>query len=319
MARRVAAGRRDGVTAAVGTDARLRDAAALLAGIGECKRVRSAGARESVAAAGFRRSWTALLAGADPETVALRETATALAAARLGAVDAGVLARCGLSRADAAAVLLRAFDAADGIDEPLRARLRDALAGNGDPLAGATGVPLPWWVDALAAQPRAGATRPGHPRLVLEPAETHAEHCWVVAVGAVLAAEPGADVTAPFTCGLAHHLHNATLPDSGFAGEVLLGEHLDTVIAITTRAALRELPEPLRATVAAGRELLAAADTPEARAFHAADVLDRVLQQRYHAQAAAFTLEQALEELELVHAGPLQAYGMHVLRAAGLR
>ena len=31
-----------------------------------------------------------------------------------------------------------------------------------------------------------------------------------------------------FLSGLAHHLHNATLPDSGFAGEILLGEHLTT-------------------------------------------------------------------------------------------
>ncbi len=72
MARRVAAGRRDGVTAALGTDARLHHAAALLAEIGECKRVRRAGARESVAGAGFRRAWTALLGGADPEAVAVR-------------------------------------------------------------------------------------------------------------------------------------------------------------------------------------------------------------------------------------------------------
>ena len=47
---------------------------------------------------------------------------------------------------------------------------------------------LPPFVPLLAAQPRAGATRPGYPRVILEPAENHAEHCAVVAVNGVLAA-----------------------------------------------------------------------------------------------------------------------------------
>jgi hypothetical protein len=40
---------------------------------------------------------------------------------------------------------------------------------------------------------------------------------------------------------------------------------------------------------------------------------------RHHARAAAFTLDVALDELDLVHAGPLQAYGLDVVAAAGLR
>ncbi len=296
--------------------ATLEGVTALLSEIGELKRVRAAGRRWTVAAEGFRRSWAAVIAGEDAGDVARRETATALAAARLGAVDREVLGRCGLDPEAAAGVLERSFDAVAGaVGEPRRSELRAALADAGA-LPG--GAPLPWWVDALCDQPRAGATRPGHPRLVLEPAESHAEHCWVVAVGGVLAADAGADLGVVFLCALSHHLHNATLPDAGFAGEVLLGEHLDGVVSATTAAALRELDEELRLEILAARALLAAASSPEARAFHTADVLDRVLQQRYHAAAAAFTLDQALEELELVHEGPLQAFGLQVLTDAGL-
>ena len=58
--------------------------------------------------------------------------------------------------------------------------------------------------------------------------------------------------------------------------------------------------------------------TPTARAFHAADVLDRVLQVHHHARAAAFTVREALVDLELVHASPVSAYHHEVLAAAGL-
>ena len=50
----------------------------------------------------------------------------------------------------------------------------------------------------------------------------------------------------------------------------------------------------------------------------ALDVLDRVLQVHHHARAAAFTASQALDDLELVHDGPVQSFHHDVLRAAGL-
>ena len=56
------------------------------------------------------------------------------------------------------------------------------------------------------------------------------------------------------------------------------------------------------------------ADTPAARAFNTADVLDRMLELRFHERAAAFTLREAVEDYEIVHAGPLQAFGTSVLR-----
>ncbi len=179
--------------------------------------------------------------------------------------------------------------------------------------------PLPRFAVALMDQPRAGATRPGRPRLALMPSESHAEHCWVVAVGAVLAAQrEGANPTVPFLAGLTHHLHNAVLPDSGFAGESLIAEHLADVQTELRTAALAELQPDLRSRVASILEEIVRAGTPEARAFHTADVLDRVLEMKWHARTAGFTLQEALVELELVHEGPLQTFGDDVVAAAGL-
>ncbi|MEK8106278.1 HD domain-containing protein [Micromonospora sp. M12] len=149
--------------------------------------------------------------------------------------------------------------------------------------------------------------------------ENHAEHCWAVAVyGALLADDTGADPAEAFLLGLAHHLHNARLPDAGFAGEVLLGVHLEPVTDRLTERELAELPDPLAARVGEVLASRADAETPLGRTFHAADVLDRVLQVHHHARAAAFTAEQALVDLALVHDGPVVDYHRAVLRAAGL-
>ena len=60
------------------------------------------------------------------------------------------------------------------------------------------------------------------------------------------------------------------------------------------------------------------ADTADGQAFNAADVIDRVLQAHHHGRASAFTVDQALGDLELVHAGPVQAFHLRVLSALGL-
>ncbi len=129
---------------------------------------------------------------------------------------------------------------------------------------------------------------------------------------------PGPTRPSPFLAGLSHHFHNAYLPDSGFAGEELLGARLAPIMARFTAQAMAQLPDPLAARVADARTVLDHADSPEARAFHAADVLDRVLQMEHYAQVSAFELRQALDDLELVHAGPLQAFQNAVLAEAGL-
>ena len=319
--------------------------------VGDLKRVRVAHAPGSVAERAFVRAWAALVAGADPARVAARESAAALAGARLAGVDGAVLRRCGLAPAEAVAVLDRAVDEVSAALHPdavarAHAAVPALVAGPDDagpdaaedavgsddaaddaaadpPVSGAAaaGGPraVPGFVGALCRQPRAGATAPGQPRLVVEPPENHAEHCWAVAVyGGLLADGLGADPADAFLLGLAHHLHNAVLPDAGFAGEVLLGDRLEPVLERLTERELATLPAPLAGRVRALLALRADAATPVGRAFHAADVLDRVLQVHHHARAAGFTAAQALVDLELVHAGPVTDYHHAVLAAAGL-
>jgi 5'-deoxynucleotidase YfbR-like HD superfamily hydrolase len=160
---------------------------------------------------------------------------------------------------------------------------------------------------------------PGDRALQLEPAESHGDHCFVVAIYAVLlATDHDADPASCFLSGLSHHLHNAYLPDAGFAGEQQLAADLEPVVGAFREHALEELPLGLRERVRAVAEHALEIATPEGRAVVAADVLDRVLQMQHHARAAAFEIGQALDELELVHPGPLQAYGNETLAAAGL-
>ncbi len=85
-----------------------------------------------------------------------------------------------------------------------------------------------------------------------------------------------------------------------------------------TQRCLDALPRGLREEVIASRQCLPDASTPEGRCFHAADVLDRVLQMEYFDRAARFTTRQALVDLDLVHPGPVQAFHLEVLEGAGL-
>ncbi len=280
--------------------------------LGDLKRVRDAASPESLAVRAFRQAWARLSAGEPADTVALSVTAATLAAVRLGGLDAATLESLGV--AQPTQILQRGFDEVTGSVAPsLRAELRRHL-GLAAPLGG-----VPAFVEALVRQPRAGATCPGKPRLVLEPPENHADHCLVVAVlGAVLAGHYGADPATVFVAGLAHHLHNAALPDSGFAGEVLLGEELAPLMARLFDREIATLPAPVAAVVRAALATIGDVQTPEGRAFNAADVMDRVLQMRHYERVAAFTTSQALGDLELVHAGPLQAFHQGVLVEAGL-
>lgn len=280
----------------------------------DLKRVRDASSPDSLASRLFRRGWTTLLAGVPVITVMQTTTADALAAARLGGVDVTVLERCGLDGPDILAVLERSFDEVAGpIDIDLAQALRAKLG-----LVSASG-PAPAFAEALIRQPRAGATCPGKPRIVLEPPENHGDHCLVVAVlAAVLSPHYGSNPATAFLSGMAHHLHNATLPDSGFAGEILLGDHLTPILARLFAQELATLPQPLAATTRGALDGIGDAASPEGRAFHAADVIDRVLQMRHYDRVAAFTVDQALDDMDLVHAGPVQSFHHAVLAEAGL-
>ncbi len=284
----------------------------LATALGDLKRIRDATSSDSLAERAFRTAWARLAGGETVADVALCVTADALAATRLGGIDRAMLNALGVS--DPVAVLRRGFDEASGAIQPaLRQALQDHLGWT------VAHPPAPAFVETLIRQPRAGATAPGKPRIVLAPPESHGDHCLVVAVlGVVLAGANSANPATAFIAGLAHHLHNAVLPDSGFAGEVLLGDELAPIMERLFHKELATLAEPVAETVRFALATIGNVDTTEGRAFNAADVIDRVLQVRHYEQVAAFTASQALDDLDLVHAGPLQAFHRAVLAETGL-
>ena len=286
----------------------------LLRELGHLKRIHSAGRSGSIATRLFLRAWSALLAGAPVGTVMQRTVAAALAAARLGDLDADKLEELGLAPGEARQVLERGFDAVSGaVDQRLARLLR---AGLGEILPDGE---YPRFARQLAEQPRAGVTCPGKPRLVLQPAENHAEHSIIVALyGVMLSASFGADPARVFLAGLAHHLHNAPMPDSGFTGEMLLGRHLDTVIARARLLGLDQLSPALRSAVAETIAFIADDATAEGRAFHAADAIDRVLEIEQHLTAARLTMDVVLHDYELVHDGPVKGFHDRILREVEL-
>ncbi len=295
----------------------------LLSEMGDLKRLRAAGRVGTHAEGVFRRSWAALLAGEPAEAVARREAAAGVAASRMGSRDYPVLCQAGLPDGGAKDVLAASLDS---VSDRLPKEARDALRNElyVAPVEEPPGEErLPAFVGLLARQPRAGATAPGKPRIVVEPPESHADHCAAVALYAVLLAPLyGAEPGAPFLVGLAHHLHNAYLPDSGFAGDELLGDNLDVINTQLQGEVLDEIggvSPALRDEVSGVLPLVYRTDTPEAKAFQAADVLDRILEQRHHARKAAFTLEDVLGEMDLVHEGPTQAFHLEVLEGSGIR
>lgn len=283
--------------------------------LNDLKRIYSAGRAGSTATRMFGEAWAALVGGMSATDVAYGLTIRALAAARLGDIDHAVLTGAGISEADVQFILL---DAAKAVGGALAAKMRKGLQGGVIFTSGGSAVPPPF-VAMLAEQPRAGITCPGKPRILLEPPENHADHCFMVAVyGVLLSPIYDADPETVFLAGLSHHLHNAGMPDSGFTGEVLLGRHLETMMAHHTAACLHQLAPMLRHQVEDARAILPHAETPEGRAFHAADVLDRVLQLNQYMRAAALTPARMLEEMQLVHAGPVKTFQDDVLRQAGL-
>ena len=239
------------------TPAQLQALRPLLSELNDLKRVRTALSDPSgtLAADRFRGAWANLLDGADAGAVAYQEAAAAVAAARLAGIDAAVLGDAGLDEEATADVLRRSIGRwADALPAPLPTALA-AAAGDLPAVDDDTAARLdilfnmddpPGFVevlDRLADAPRAGATRPGAARLILTPEESHADHCYIVAVYAVLLAPfYDADAATVFLAGLSHHFHNAYLPDAGFTGEELLGEHLEPVMREFTDRCLDELP-----------------------------------------------------------------------------
>jgi len=296
----------------------------LLRDIVNLKRVRSAGRTGSWMERSFRRGWGRILHVEDaPETASFRpaaieETAEAILATRLADVSAPVLREHGLSAETTREIRVRGFEEAPLPDSPLRDSLREAISSKdaaGEPVR--DGGESPGFVDALCEQPRAGVTAPGTSRLMLTPTESHGDHCGAVAVfGVLLAPLFGADVATTYLIGLAHHLHNATLPDAGHAGDVILGDSAGALIDAGRERAMRAIPEELHDPIHSALAHTEHVDSPEARTFHAADALDRVLEIAWHAQTADFSLDVALDEYNLVHEGFAQDWQQRVLDAS---
>lgn len=292
----------------------------LLREIGNLKRIRAAESEVSLAAQMFERAWGRINGGENVKSVAVSTVAEAIIAANLGAISTEVLRRANLSDNEIETILLRAFDRfANVLDEKfaveLCARIKREVAENFT----ANDYETAKFVEKLKRQPRSGATKTGAAKRIFDQPENHAEHCLAVAVGgAILADFYQADFATVFLTGLIHHFHNAELPDSGFAGEELLGEFLPQVFREFRSNCLREVPENLHEEIWHLFAEIKTANAANARAFHAADVFDRVLQMRHHAEANEFTLSYAMEEMELVHAGAVQKFHYDALRGGGL-
>ena len=290
--------------------------------LNDLKRLHSAHTTGSIAERLFVRAWARWTNGEDLARVAEEETARALVATKLADIDGSVLARAGIGTHERISVFERAFDAASS---PLHASSREQLRYATSNLASENGnehdaLSAPEWVHLLARQPRAGATRPGRARVVLEPAENHAQHCAVVAVNGFVAAPFfGASPEQAFLTGMCHHFHNAFLPDAGDAGDHLIGEHLTPIQEAFRAMAIQQLPVALQEEARASLNAVYRSDTPVSRAFQTADVLDRVLEMDWHARSAAFTLSVALDEMDIVHPGPVQAFQAQILQAVGLK
>ena len=140
----------------------------------------------------------------------------------------------------------------------------------------------------------------------------------VAIYGACAAFDFGADPGEVFLAGLCHHLHNATIPDTGFAGEVLIGSHLDGLVARAWAEAIGQFPPSLGAAMADSMAQIADLDGPTAQAFHAADVIDRVLEIEQHFKLNDVTMRTVLDDYGLVHAGPIKPFHDQVLNAVGL-
>ena len=299
--------------------------------LNDLKRLRVAALDGSIAQRLFRRSWVRLVAGEPLEIVALSETANAVVAAKLAGIDAQVLSDGGLETDARLQILQRSFDASAQVlpadfAQQLRAQLspgsltiQSGESSSDNSFLDESSQSVEF-VERLAMQPRAGATRPGYARVVLEPTENHAEHCAIVAVNCVLASSLyGADAGECFLTGLSHHFHNAYLPDAGDAGDVLLGEFHAPLMRTFRERALAQLPTELAAKGRAALDNVYRADTPASKSFQVADSLDRVLEMEWHARSAAFTLDVALDEMDIIHPGPVQAFQLEIMREAGFK
>ena len=297
----------------------------------DLKRIRTVDSgSESLATRLYRASWSALLEGQTASQLAPTITALALIMLRFPGFKLDSFRRLGLGDEELKQLLQAAvrdylpagvpahlrrdlIHAVNGLFDREGERLGNVVCAESAPLA------LPEPLERLIAQPRAGATHPVKARLLLLPPESHAEHVLLTAVYATMLAESySASLEEVFLGALAHHLHNAYLPDMGFAGELALGERLGEVLHNAREQALDHF-EPSFANSC--RRAVAAHDTltsPAGRTLVSADVLDRVLDLRYRVRSAQVTEREVLGEHELIHPGPLRDFQTRLLEGLAL-
>ncbi len=303
-------------------DASLASTSKLLAELEDLKRQQPAHYARSIASTLFVESWRRLRTGEAADTIAADITVKALVSILLPGCDARFFREAELDT-DAATDIYRQSlqtSAQHRVDatlyDHLVSRVPTIVNSYFEPVREAPSEDV-WFVEALCQQPRAGATKPEKPRLLLVPPEMHSDHCLMTAVFAVLLSPYyDASLAQPFLTGLSHHLHNAVLPDCGFGGEVLLAPWLTKIMDTAKAKALGSLDETLaqqiRKSIAVHEDL----DLPEGRAASAADVLDRVLDVQWRTRVAQVRNEDILSELELVHAGPIQQFQTDLLQRA---
>ena len=251
-------------------------------------------------------------------------------ATRCGAMDIDALKELDI----APEVIERTFDAAldehaAAIPTSLRDEVRQSL-GRQIHGGGAASTPRPIagdaaftdLVDRMRREPRAGATAMGRSRVLVTPTESQAEHSYVTAILATILAgwsaeDQPVDAGECFATGMLHHVHNAYLPDSGFSGEVLLGDALPSVLR-TARDRAKQAIASVADRIDAAADRMSHLETPESRCNNAADAIDRVLQSRYHERVANFDSGRINAELELVHEGPLQSFQQATLVRLGI-
>lgn len=244
--------------------------------------------------------------------------AAIVSAARLGAITSNVLRDIGIDQFDRIVILKDSIL----VQQHLSNSLSDSLTvacNSLDQICVDEIESSSDWVTRLAVSPRAGATCPGKPRIALEPAEMHSDHSVMVAAYAFLLADTfGANREDAWLIGLCHHLHNAYLPDAGFTGEMLLGDHLARVINSLRSRALGKFSTYYRDRISYLFDEINDLGSPLARAFHAADTIDRVVQMEHYERSAQFRVAKALEEFNLVHAGAAQEFQHDLLKSIGI-
>ncbi|ORE96055.1 hypothetical protein ATO13_04315 [Stappia sp. 22II-S9-Z10] len=262
----------------------------------------------SMADEGFRRAFAALMAHEDADQVAAREVAAAAAQIALAPVNGPQLIAAGLDPDDRRVLYARAAARSLGpLDDDFAASLADALDG----LAPET--PAFHAVDLLCSQPRGGALSEKAARIVRPPEEMQSEHAWCVAViGALLQIRRGLSPGNAFLTGLAHHLPDAyALPAR--TEDSMPGAESQRAATRALARALDPCPAPLATAIEAAMLRRHDLADPGAEAFVAADLIDRVLQQRHYANAAGFSLSDAMDAREFVTAPELRDFQLDIL------